>query len=135
MFLYSRQLDSKDKTMEKNLTLAQRAAADRAFDSYDFLDARVEGQQPWNSGSVRASEDQQRPASYAARIVFLSPVEAEDGVEMVNFEVRFKEAGSAEVEEVSCTASTGNRFGQPGLDSLAAMHEMTRQAQANRLYG
>jgi hypothetical protein len=115
--------------MDQNLLNARRAAARVAYETYDFLDARVEGQFDWEV----AGEE-------LRRTVFLAPVEAEDGVEMVTFCVSFHGAESAELDEVYCITAVGNRYGQPGGCEFAGnghegyMSPLTAQAQATGLY-
>jgi hypothetical protein len=115
--------------MDQNLLNARRSAAGVAYETYDFLDARKEGQFDWEVAGEELH-----------RTVFLAPVEAEDGVEMVTFCVSFRGAQSAELNEVYCVTAAGNRYGRPGGgESAGKVHEgymsqLTAQAQATGLY-
>lgn len=89
------------------------AAATRAFEAYDFLDARVEGSSGWECVT---------PGTEMTRPVFLAPVEEEEGTEKVTFTVRFKDASSAEVVEAYAIAHHGNIFGVAHLPKATADH-------------
>lgn len=90
------------------VTPTRLSAADLAYRAYDFLDARVEGQFVWKP---------EKDGRGLSRSVFLAPVEAEEGVEMVTFYVRFPDTHSNQLEDVYCVTSAGNRYGRSGDDS------------------
>lgn len=89
------------------------AAATRAFEAYDFLDARVEGSSGW---------EYMTPGTEMTRPVFLAPVEEDEGTETVSFTVRFRDASSAEVVEAYAITRHGNIFGVAHLPKATADH-------------
>jgi len=78
------------------------AAANQAFEDYDFLDAGVEPPGGWEYVT---------PGTEMTRPVFLAPVEEDEGTEKVTFTVRFKGVSSAEVVEAYAITRHGNIFG------------------------
>jgi hypothetical protein len=81
------------------------STADLAYRAYDFLDARVEGQFDWVP---------EKDGRGLKRTVFLAPVEAEEGVEMVTFHVRFPDTHSNQLEDVYCLTAGNTRYGRSG---------------------
>jgi hypothetical protein len=115
--------------MENNVTqrqeagaLAQQASAsgdqsrlstaDLAYRAYDFLDARVEGQFDWVP---------EKDGRGLKRTVFLAPVEAEEGVEMVTFYVRFPDTHSNQLEDVYCLTAGDTRYGRSGDEAVSRL--------------
>ena len=117
--------------MNQNLKPARTRAAEFAYNTFDFIDARREGQFAWVIDEA---------ANEMRRTVFLAPVEAEEGVEMVQFHVRFKDAQSTEVAEAFCVTSAGTRYGHPGDEEfvLSVQHHdlalLVADAQRQGLY-
>lgn len=96
----------------ESVTRERRAAADRAFEAYDFGATEVEGTGGW---------EWETPGTELRRVIFLAddsrPLSQRRGgqsnTERAHFVVRFKDARSPAVQESYALTGHGGIFGMP----------------------
>ncbi|MBC8742006.1 hypothetical protein F6X40_36315 [Paraburkholderia sp. UCT31] len=94
-----------------NLIEQREAAANAAFEAYDFHDAQVEAVNGWEFCS---------PGTEMTRAIFLAPIEGGEGTDLAHFTVRFRGYDSAEIAEVYAIAQSGNIFGRMPEEAAVA---------------